>query len=139
MTLTRSHLTTRTRVLIALVATAVALAATVLLQGASGASSVLGAPPVERITLSGLAASDPARKVEFIVQLKPGVDPAQGAALVRAAGGSVERDLPIFNGFSTTLPAGKAQGLSTNPAVHAVTMNAAVKTAGKGGSKLDAG
>ncbi len=63
----------------------------------------------------------------MIVQLRPGVDQAQGAAVVGAAGGVVERQLPIINGFSTTLRAEKAEELTSNPAIHAVSLNAAIE------------
>src|SRR5687768_11249841 len=78
--------------------------------------------------LAELAASHPGKHVEVIVQLQPGVDLAQGAALVGAAGGVVEHKLPIINGFGTTLTAAEAQRLSWKGGVHAVSLNAAVET-----------
>ncbi len=80
--------------------------------------------------LSEVAASNPAKRVEVIVQLRPGADQAKGAALTAAAGGVVERQLPIINGFSTTLRAAKAEELAASPAVHAVSLNAAVEHEG---------
>ncbi len=80
------------------------------------------------LPLADLAASKPGKRVEVIVQLEPGVDPAEGAALVRAAGGTVEHQLPIINGFSTTLTAAEAERLSLTGPVRAVSLNAPVET-----------
>ena len=78
--------------------------------------------------IAELAASNPNKRVEVIVQLRAGVDQADGAALVRAAGGTVEHQLPIINGFGTTLTAAEAHRLSLTEPVHAVSLNAAVET-----------
>jgi serine protease AprX len=80
--------------------------------------------------LGDLASSNPGKRVEVIVQLRPGTSPANAEALASAAGGVVERELPIINGFSTTLRAGQAEGLTDNPAVHAVSLNAKVESQG---------
>ena len=131
MTLKLSHYATRGRIVIALVAMAAALTTAVLLQSAGGSAFLPGtAQPVQRITLSGLAAEKPTAKVEVIVQLKPSADPSYGTSLVTQAGGTIGRQLPIINGFSATMPAGKALALQSNPEVRAVTMNSAVKTEG---------
>src|SRR5689334_25118126 len=106
MTLKLSYLATRGRIVISLLAMAAALATAVLLQSASTGSAILpgSSQPVQRITLSGLAAENPTRKVEVIVQMTRGADPSYGANLIREAGGKVGRQLPIINGFSATLP-----------------------------------
>src|SRR4051794_24436314 len=75
-----------------------------------------------------LAASHPGKRVEVIVQLQPGVDVSQGQALAASVGGTVEHQLPIINGFSTTLTASEAQRLSWKGGVHAVSLNSAVET-----------
>jgi serine protease AprX len=80
--------------------------------------------------LAKLAASHPGRSVEVIVQLRAGTDPARADSLAAAAGGVVERQLPIINGFSTTVSAAEAQSLSGDPAVHAVSLNTAVQSQG---------
>jgi len=92
--------------------------------GASTASSTESSP------LSELAASNPDKRVEVIVQLRPGVDLSQSASIVGSAGGVVERQLPIINGFSTTLRAAQADRLADNPAIDAVSLNAAVESEG---------
>src|SRR3954453_9767628 len=132
MTLNLSSYATRGRIVISLVGMALALASAVLLQGTSTGAAILpgSAQPAQRITLSDLAASEPSRKVEVIVQLNRSADPAYGASLVSEAGGTIGRQLPIINGFSATMPAGKAFALKSDPTVHAVTMNSAIKTQG---------
>jgi serine protease AprX len=80
--------------------------------------------------LAQLAAEHPGRKVEVIVQLRPGANLATGNEIVSSAGGTVIRELPLINGLATTLPAEDAQRLSLSPAVHAVSLNAAVEHEG---------
>jgi serine protease AprX len=91
------------------------------LTGISGAGAPAPSP------LAQLAASHPNRQVEVIIQLRPGADPGAGDALVRSAGGAVIRDLPIIHGLGARLAAGKAQRLTANSAVHAVSLNARIK------------
>jgi serine protease AprX len=98
--------------------------------GSSGGSAAAAASPSQASPLAALASNHPARKVEVIVQLRPGAELATGRELVRAAGGSVSRELPIINGLGTVLPAADAQRLSLDPAVHAVSLNAAVESQG---------
>jgi serine protease AprX len=92
--------------------------------GASTTSSTGTSP------LAELATDHPGKRVEVIVQLRPGVDPSQADALAASAGGVVERQLPIINGFSTTLTAEQAQRLSWKGGVHAVSLNSAVESQG---------
>jgi serine protease AprX len=91
-----------------------------------GAPAATGATTESSSPLAELATDHPARTVEVIVQLRPGTDPATGRALVEAAGGTISRQLPIINGFGTRMPAQEAQQLTTNPAIHAISLNAAV-------------
>ena len=98
--------------------------------GTAGSSSSSASQGDSSSPLAELAAEHPGKRVEVIVQLRPGVEPSQGAALAGSAGGVVERQLPIINGFSTTLRAAQAEGLADDPAVHAVSLNAAVESEG---------
>ena len=116
-------------------ATALSLISFVALQssarlGTAGTGSSTTSSSDSTSPLAELAGSHPGKRVEVIVQLRAGVDPSQGATLVGSAGGVVERQLPIINGFSTTLRAASAERLSENPAVHAVSLNAAVESEG---------
>jgi serine protease AprX len=117
----------------AILASALSLVTILTLQAAAGLSGVAGASATSShssLTLAELATSAPDKRVEVIVQLQPGTDHALGAQLVRSAGGTVGRELPIINGFSTSLPAEQAQELSLDPAVRAVSLNAAVESQG---------
>ncbi len=119
----------------AIFATALSIVSVFALQssarlGTAGSASSSASTSTSSSPLAELSASDPTKRVEVIVQLRSGVDPSQGAALVGSAGGVVERQLPIINGFSTTLRAAQAERLSENPAVHAVSLNAAVESEG---------
>jgi serine protease AprX len=74
-----------------------------------------------------VAAASPRRQVEVIIQLRRGVDAADGRALVRALGGAPGVDLHIINGLSARLAAAAALRLARNPLVHAVSLNAAIR------------
>ena len=74
-----------------------------------------------------MAAGSPRRRVEVIIQLRPGVSAAQGRALVRSLGGQPGLDLHIINGLSARLAAGAARRLAASPLVHAVSLNAAIR------------
>jgi serine protease AprX len=117
----------------AIFATALSAASFFALQTATdrsvaGSGAPAASPADSTSPLAALAASHPGKRVEVIVQLRPGVDLAEGAALVRGAGGVVEHPLPLINGFGTTLTADEAQRLSWKGGVHAVSLNAAVET-----------
>ena len=96
--------------------------------GGSDASAVSSADTSS--PLAELAADAPHKPVEVIVQLRAGIDPTQAETLAASAGGVVERKLPIINGFSTTVPAADAAQLAGDPAIHAVSLNAAVQSEG---------
>jgi serine protease AprX len=120
----------------ALIAGALALAMLVAFTAAgnslvapSGASAVT-AGSGSHSALADLAARTPDKRVEVIVQLRSGTDAAAAQRLVASAGGTVERELPIINGLSTTVRAEDAQKLSLNPAVTGVTLNARVDSEG---------
>jgi serine protease AprX len=63
-----------------------------------------------------------------VVQAKAG-RVAAAAAAVRAAGGTVDKALPIVNGFAASVPASALAALRANAAVHAVTDNSKVSFA----------
>jgi serine protease AprX len=86
--------------------------------GASAGSGNVSAP------LARVAAATPRRRVEVIIQLKRGVDPARGTALVRSLGGRPGLELQIINGLSAQMSAGAARRLAASPLVHAVSLNA---------------
>jgi serine protease AprX len=98
--------------------------------GAGMGGAVSGPHAAGTSPLANLANTDPQRRVEVIFQLAPGTDSAAGKELIRNAGGVVTRDLPIIDGLGAKLDAAAAQRLSTNPAFHAVSLNAKVKSQG---------
>ena len=61
-----------------------------------------------------------------IVQLEPGVAPADGARLVRSAGGRVTGALPIINGLAVRLPASAVAAVGHDARVKALTANSRV-------------
>jgi serine protease AprX len=133
MTLTLSHLAARTRVFVALVAMAAALTAAVLLQGATtSAQSISSSVSAPAPTLSALAASNPTRPVEVIVQFSSKAAFERGRSLLAVNGATVTRDLHIINAYGVRMSAGAAQRLTANPAVHTVSLNSAVKTSSSG-------
>src|SRR5690242_12761380 len=95
----------------ATLATALSLISFFALRSADMTSAGSGATTASPSTspLAELADSHPGRPVEVIVQLQPGTGQAEGAALVRAAGGTGLHPLPIINGFGTTMTAANAQ------------------------------
>jgi serine protease AprX len=89
--------------------------------GSAGSSAALSPQ------LSRLAATDPSRRVEVIIQLHRGVGIAQGRTLVRSVGGHPGLDLHIINGLSARITAGAARSLAASPLVHAVSLNSLIK------------
>jgi serine protease AprX len=67
-----------------------------------------------------------------VVQLRPVVSLAEGAAIVRAAGGRVARRLPIIHGLAASLPAGAGTALVRHPAVSGITVNARMRNSSAG-------
>jgi serine protease AprX len=78
--------------------------------------------------LNRLAADNPGRHVEVIVQLTHGAGPAGGRSLVRAVGGRPGLSLPIINGLSARLSAAGARRLAASPLVRFVSLNATIRT-----------
>ena len=77
-------------------------------------------------TLAEVALASPRRSVEVIVQFQRGVPAARGTAAIRAAGGTVTRDLHIINGVGAKLPASAALKLRGQDGIRAVTLNTSV-------------
>jgi serine protease AprX len=82
--------------------------------------------------LAALLAAAPAHAAPaaatYIVQLRAGVSPAEGAQLVRAAGGEVTGELALIHGLAASLPADAAAELAHDAGVAAVSANAPVRT-----------
>ena len=98
--------------------------------GLAPATGTSGSPSALRELvpqLTHLAATSPHRRVQVIVQLRPGVDATAGRALVRSLGGSPGLDLHIINGLSAQMTAGAARTLAASRQVHAVSLNATLK------------
>jgi serine protease AprX len=108
---------------LAFAATATALAVPAL-AGSSATALARGttwtAPAGGRLT----AATMPS----VIVQARAGRT-AAAAAAITAAGGTVDKDLPVVNGFAAHVPQSAVAALRANPAVRAVTDNASVQFA----------
>lgn len=128
MMLSLSHLAWRPRAIAILLATALAVASAVALRAVpDSVSSSASAPAPAVTTLADVAASDPARQVEVIVQFTGAAAFERGRELVRNSGGTVTRDLHVINGYAAEMTAGAAERLRDNPAVRNVSLNATVK------------
>jgi serine protease AprX len=94
---------------------------------AAAAASALVLLVVAAIAARGAEAQ--AAPTQVIVQMAPGVSPAEGHELVAHAGGKVvSGDLSIINGFGAELPADHAQELASDPRVAAVSPNGQMDT-----------
>jgi serine protease AprX len=94
----------------------------------SGSQAGGAAPSATQSPLAQLAASDPGRQVEVIVQLRPGVSAAAGRQLVLSQGGSALRNLPIIHGLAARLSAARAQRLNGEDGVRAASLNTPIQT-----------
>jgi serine protease AprX len=101
----------------------------------SNSSAVAGAtpPPAASVTaldprIARLAARHPRSVVQAIVQFKAGVSVERARWAVAHAGGRVFGELHIINALAVKLTATGAGKLATSPVVHAVSLNAEVKT-----------
>jgi serine protease AprX len=136
MMLTVSHLAWRARAVAGLLALVAALTTAFALQSAQGSATASSAPSVPSVaTLGDVAATDPARSVEVIVQFSGAAAFERGAELVRNSGGTVTRDLHVINGLAARMSAGAAERLLDNPAVSNISLDQAVKTAGAADTK----
>lgn len=97
---------------------------------ASPAAPAKAAAPEVNVTpvLERMAAKDPSKRVEVIVQLRSGSTIADGRKLVAQAGGKPTGELPIINAVSTELSAASAVKLAGRSPVHAVSLNAAIES-----------
>ncbi len=83
------------------------------------ACAALGAPALTGAALAAPAAAGSAPATAVVVQAPGAV--ARAEASVRAAGGSVTKDLPIVQGFSARVPADRLAALRALPGVVSVT------------------
>jgi serine protease AprX len=74
-----------------------------------------------------LAAAQPAKQVEAIVQFKTGVEPGEARRMVRSAGGRVTGDLHVINGLAAHMTAAQANRLASREDVRAVSLNRGVR------------
>jgi serine protease AprX len=95
---------------------------------ASSAAPGPGGHGTAAAPLRQLAAAHPRGPVEVIIQLRAGVRPAQGQALVRSAGGRPGPVLTIINGLSARMTAAGARHLAESPLVRAVSLNVHLRT-----------
>jgi serine protease AprX len=95
--------------------------------GAPVQAPVPAAPSAAALSpaIAKLAATDPGRQVEVIVQGRAG-DAAAATAAVTAAGGTVTRDLGLIGGLVARMSAADAARVAHDPGVRAVALNAAV-------------
>jgi serine protease AprX len=74
--------------------------------------------------LARLARSQPARRVEVIVQLERSTSRSKAKALVARLGGKVGAEVHIIPAFSARMRAARALELAKRAGIHAVTLNA---------------
>jgi serine protease AprX len=106
-----------------------ALSATVVTVVAPAFAGSSGVAIAKGTTWAGRAPR--AGDVSVIVQAKNG-RAAAAAAAIRAAGGTVDSELPIVNGFAAHVPAAALAALRANAAVRGVSNNAKVQFATNG-------
>jgi serine protease AprX len=80
--------------------------------------------------IASLAAHHPQRVIEAIVQFKPTVSPERARWDVSRVQGHVFGELQIINALAVKLTAERARWLAANQDVHAVSLNAVIKTQG---------
>ncbi|HTX32973.1 MAG TPA: S8 family peptidase [Solirubrobacteraceae bacterium] len=80
--------------------------------------------------IASLAAGHPQRSIEVIAQFKATVSPERARWDVSRVQGHVFGDLHIINALAVRLTAGQARRLASSPDVHAVSLNAVVKSEG---------
>jgi serine protease AprX len=106
--------------------------------GSGGSPAAAAAPAAGSSTaldprIASLAARHPQQAIETIVQFKGGVSLARARWLVGHVHGRVIAELHIINALAVKLPAERARWLAANTAVHAVSLDAVVKSEGKPG------
>ena len=93
----------------------------------ASASAATTAPANVTPALASLARTEPAKRVQVIVQMRQGWTPRYGAALVSSAGGDAGRPVRLINGFGARMTAAAAVVLASRPSVKAVTLDGAIK------------
>jgi serine protease AprX len=106
-------------------AIAAALVAATALLGVGGAPA--HAATRTQAQLAAAARKAPARKVQTIVQFKPGVSERRARALVRAHHGRVTQRIQLINGLAVTIAASDGVALNADAHVIAVTLNGRVR------------
>jgi serine protease AprX len=89
--------------------------------------------------IARLAARDPSRVVEAIVQFKSGVGAERARWAVARVGGRVFGALHIINALAVKLSAAAARRLATSPDVHAISLNSTIRTEGGPGGPAKGG
>jgi serine protease AprX len=95
------------------------------LPASAGSSSVLDP------RIAALATHHPDQAIETIVQFQGNVSADRARWLVTRDGGHVFAQLHIINALAVRVTAERARWLAANPAVHAVSLNAVVRSEGK--------
>ncbi len=80
--------------------------------------------------IASLAAHHPQRSVEVIVQFKTEVSPERARWDVTRFSGRIIGELHIINALALRIPAGQARRLAGSGDVHAVSLNAMIRTEG---------
>ena len=93
----------------------------------SAAAPSSAAPAGPSTAVVQAAAKAPGKRIEVIARFGPGIDAAHARAAVRAAGGTVTRDLPIIRALGVRMPAAAARDFAAAPGVLGVTLNTRVR------------
>src|SRR3954453_2637280 len=91
--------------------------------GLGASTSALAASPLDP-RLAAVAKAHPTRKVDVIVQFKPGTSPHTARSIVRFHHGRVTRRLKAVKGYAVKLKARDAVKLRRSRRVRMVTLNA---------------
>ena len=120
-----------------IIALAVALAAAVAFGSASAPVAVPGGPSIQFASPNALtppvariAERSPNRQIDVIVRAHPGAGDAVRSA-VAAAGGDTHRYVRLINAFGVRISASGAALVAKAPGVHAVSLDAPIRTTGK--------
>ena len=105
---------------------------------ASGPVAAAGSSSALDPRIASLAAHHPERSIEVLVQFKAEVSPERARWDVTRFSGRVFGELHIINALAAHMTAVQAQRLALSGDVHAVSLNAVIKTAGGPGHGPDA-
>jgi len=117
-----------TALLIASLTAAVGARAPELPLPASASPSSVAAPDPLTPAVARIAWRDPRQRIETIVRFKPGVDPESARTLVRAEGARIVGEVGLINALAVRSSAGDAANVARVPGVHAVSLNARIRT-----------